>query len=81
MHLQMQHNVWLDNIINSRQYILRYTVGNPTSLRNVTFLVDKWIYAAGKRFYAAGVTGRLGITKYIFTVFLKGNVNSALEWG
>ena len=24
---------------------------------------------------------RLGAKKYIFTVFLKGNVNSALEWG
>ena len=25
--------------------------------------------------------GHIGATKYIFTVFLKGNVNSALEWG
>ena len=37
MHLQMQRDVWLDNVINLRQYILRYTVGNPTSLRNVAF--------------------------------------------
>ena len=37
MHLQMQRGVWLDNVINLRQYILRYTVGNPTSLRNVAF--------------------------------------------
>ena len=37
MHLQMQRDVWLDNVINLRQYILQYTVGNPTSLRNVTF--------------------------------------------
>ena len=66
MHLQMQRDVWLDNVINLRQYILRYTVGNPTSL------VDKWIYAAGKRFYVAGVAGRIGAKKYIFTVFLKG---------
>ena len=50
----MQRDVWLDNVINLRQYILRYTVGNPTSLRNVAF---HWLtseYAAGKRFYAAG---------------------------
>ena len=26
MHLQMQRDVWLDNVINLRQYILRYTV-------------------------------------------------------
>ena len=37
MHLQMQHDVWLDNVINLRLYILQYTVGNPTSLRNVAF--------------------------------------------
>ena len=30
MHLQMQRNVWLDNVINLRLYILRYTDGNPT---------------------------------------------------
>ena len=35
MHLQMQRDVCLDKVINLRQYILRYTVGNPTSLRNV----------------------------------------------
>ena len=35
MHLQMQRDVWLDNVINLGQYILRYTVANPTSLRNV----------------------------------------------
>ena len=37
MHLQMQRDVGLDNVINLRQYILRYTVGNQTSLRNVAF--------------------------------------------
>ena len=50
MHLQMQPNVWLDNVTNLRTvypaiymgiyivwYILRYTVVNPTSLRNVAF--------------------------------------------
>ena len=30
MHLQMQRNVWLDNVINLQQYILQYTVANPT---------------------------------------------------
>ena len=34
MHLQMKRDVGLDNVINLRQ---RYTVGNPTSLRNVAF--------------------------------------------
>ena len=33
----MQRDVSLDNVINLRQYILRYTVANPTSLRNVAF--------------------------------------------
>ena len=36
MHLQMQRDVWLDNVI-LRQYILWYTVANSTSLRNVAF--------------------------------------------
>ena len=38
----------------------------------VAFLFWPSIYAAGKRFYAARVAGRIGATKYIFTVFLKG---------
>ena len=33
----MQRDICLDNVINLRQYILRYTVANPTSLRNVSF--------------------------------------------
>ena len=37
MHLQMQRDVWLDNVINLRQYILRDTVPNSTSLLNVAF--------------------------------------------
>ena len=73
MHLQIHRDVWLDNLINLRQYILRYTVGNPTSLHNVAFhWLTSELYAAGKRFYAAGVAGRIGATKYIFTVFVKG---------
>ena len=31
MHLQMKRDVWLDNVKNLRQYILRYIVGGPTS--------------------------------------------------
>ena len=66
MHMRMQRDVWLDNIINLRQYILRYTVGNPTSLRNVAFhwLTSEYMQLAGE--------GRIGATKYIFTVSLKG---------
>ena len=37
MHFQMQRDVWLDNVINLRQYILWYTVANSTSLRNIAF--------------------------------------------
>ena len=37
MHLQMQCDIRLNNVINLQQYILRYTVANPTALLNVTF--------------------------------------------
>ena len=37
MHLQMQRDVYLDNIINLRQYTLRYTVAYSMLLRNVAF--------------------------------------------
>ena len=49
MHSQMQRDVWLDNVINLRQYILRYTVWNPTSLRNVAFhwLASEYTQLAG----------------------------------
>ena len=43
MHLCMQRDIWLDNVKNLRRYILRYTVGNPTSSRNVA---SHWFYAA-----------------------------------
>ena len=72
MHLQIQRDIWLDNVINLRQYILRYTVGNPTSLPNVAF---HWLtseyrqLASGFMQLAAG--GSIGGTTYIFTVFLK----------
>ena len=37
MHMQMKRKVLLDNAINLGQYILWYTVANPTPLRNVAF--------------------------------------------
>ena len=73
MHLQMQRDVWLDNIINLRQYILRYTVGNSTSLHNVAF---HWLTSEHmqltSRFMQLAAAVRIGTTKYFFTVFLKG---------
>ena len=69
MHLQMQRDVWLDNIINLRQYILRYTVKNPTSLCNVAFHRMTSEYMQVCKLAAAG---RIGATKYICTVILKG---------
>ena len=35
MHSRMKRDIWLDNVKNLRRYILRYTVANPTSSRNV----------------------------------------------
>ena len=69
----MQRDVWLDNVINLRQYILQYTVGNPTSLRNVAFhwlIIEYMKLASG--FMQLAAAGRWVATKYIFTVFLKG---------
>ena len=72
MHLQMQRNVWLDNVINLWQYILRYTVGNPTSLCNVAFhwLTSEYMQLASS-FMQLAAPERIGATKYIFSVFLK----------
>ena len=71
MHLQMQRNVWLDNVINLRQYILRYTVANPTSLRNVAFhwLTSEYMQLESG-FMQMAAAGHIGTTKYISTVFL-----------
>ena len=82
MHLQMQHDVCLDNVINLQQYILRYTVANPTSLRNVAFhwLTSEYMQLASG-FMQLAATGRIGTTKYIFAVLLKEKCYSALEWG
>ena len=73
MHLQMQRNVWLDNVISLRQYILRYTLGNSMSLHNVAFhwLTSEYMQlASGFMQLVAAV--RIGAAKNIFTVFLKG---------
>ena len=72
----------MGNVINLRQYILRYTVGNPTSLRNVTFhwLTSEYMQLTSGLMQLAAA-GRIGATKYIFTVFLREKFNSALEWG
>ena len=81
MHLQMQRHVWLDNVINLRQYILRYTVANPTSLSNVAFhwLTSEYMQLASG-FMQLAAAGRIGATKNVFTVLLQENVNSALKW-
>ena len=73
MHMQMQRDVLLDNVINLRQYILRYTVANLTSFRNVAFhwLISEYMQPASG-FMQLAASGRIGATKYIFTVFLKG---------
>ena len=82
MHLQMQRDIWLDNVINLRQYILRYTVGNSTSLRNVAFywLTSEYMQLASG-FMQLEAVGHISTTRYIFTVFWIENANSALEWG
>ena len=73
MHLQLQRDVGFDNVINLRQYILRYTVGNPTSLCNVAFhwLTSEYMQLASG-FIQLATAERIAATKYIFTVFLKG---------
>ena len=59
MHLQIKRDIWLDNATNLRQYILRYTVGNPTSLRNVAF---RWLISV-YMFMQLAAAGRKGATK------------------
>ena len=73
MHLQMQRDVLLENVINLRLYILRYTVANPTSLRNVAFhwLTSEYMQLASG-FMQLAAAGRIGATKDIFTVVVKG---------
>ena len=80
MHLQMQRDVRLDNVINLRQYILRYTVGNLMSLHNIAFhwLTSEYMQLAGG-FMQLAAAERIGATKYILAVFLREHVNSALE--
>ena len=78
MHLQMQHDVWLDNVINLRQYILQYTVGNPTSLCNVAFHWMTSEYMQVASWQPLDVKAQ----QSTFSLsFWRENVNSALEWG
>ena len=72
MHLQIQRDIWLDKVINLRQYILRYTVANLTSLRNVAFrwLISEYMQLSSN-FMQLAASGRIGATKYIFAVLLK----------
>ena len=54
-------------------YCWRYTFGNPTLLHIVAF---HWLTSDHKQlassFMQLAAAGRIGATKYIFTVFLKG---------
>ena len=67
MHLQMQRDVWLDNVTNLRQYILRDTVAKPTSLRKVAF---HWLTSEYMQL-ESGCMQLAAAGKYIFTVLLK----------
>ena len=60
---------------------MRYTVANPTSLRNVAFywLSSEYMQLASGFIKLAPAGHRRN--NHIFTVFLRENVNSALEWG
>ena len=72
MHLQMQRDAWLDNVINLRQYILQYTVENQTSLRNVAFhLLTSENMQLASGFMQLAAAGRICTTKKMFTVFLR----------
>ena len=64
MHLQMQRGVWLDNLINLQQYILRYTVANQTALHNVAFhwLTSEYMQLA-IGFMQLAAAGHIGATK------------------
>ena len=70
MHLQMQHDVWLDSVKYLRQYILQYTVGNPKSLRNIAFhwLTSEYMQLASG-FMQLAAAGHIGAIKYIFSLF------------
>ena len=66
-------NATSDNVINLRQYILRYTVADPTSLRNVVchWLTSEYMHLASG-FMQLAAAGRRRNIVYL-TVFLKGN--------
>ena len=43
-HLQMQHVVWLDNLINLQQYILRY-IWAPNQLLGQLGIYATWLFS------------------------------------
>ena len=51
MHLQMQRDVWLDNVINLRQYIRRYTSPNENFEYIYPLNIFRFIYSAIKDFH------------------------------
>ena len=80
MHLQMQRDAWLDNVINMRQYILWNIIANPTSLRNVVFHWFKSEYmqlASGFRQLASSDCRRSKV--HFHCLFWRENVKRALE--
>ena len=81
MHLQMQRDVWLDNAINLRQYILRYTVGNPTSLRNVAFhwLTSEYMQLASGFMQLAAAEPICGVSTQLQSSGLVAHENSTFR--
>ena len=75
MHLQMQRDVWLDNVIILRQYILRYTVSNPTPLHNVAFhwLTSEYMQLASG-FMQLAAAGRIRPNKVHFHCHFEGKM-------
>ena len=74
MHLQMQREVWLDNVVNLRQYIMWYTVANPTSFRNVAYhwLTSEYMQLASG-FMQLASSGRTR-NKVYFHCFIEGKL-------
>ena len=68
--------------MNLRQYILGYIVANSMSLLNVAFhwLTNEYMQLASD-FMQLAAAGGIGATKYIFTVFLKGNCKNCIRMG
>ena len=79
MHLQMQRDVWLERHKFATVYPAIYCrKPNVITLRHFS-LVDKWIYAAGKQFYAAGSRWTYSCNKVHFHCLFKAKMLIALE--